>query len=197
MTDEPDDSPAPHRAHAPDHAEAWIRRFAPLVRRDATLLDVAAGHGRHARYFAARGAKVLAVDRDAGALAMLDGVEGVTTRVADLEGDPWRFERGSFDAIVVVNYLHRALLPRIVDTLASGGVLLYETFAAGNERYGRPVRADFLLREDELLEFAQPRLRVVAFEQGLLDDGRLRVVQRIAAVGRTHPWPAPLPGDGG
>lgn len=168
---------------------AWIGRFACLIPPGARVLDVAAGRGRHARFFAGRGASVVAVDRDADALAALDGVAGVATRVADLEAGASPFAHRSFDAVVVVNYLHRALFPHLLDALAPDGTLLYETFAIGNEQFGRPSNPAFLLREDELLELSRGRLTVVAFEQGLLDGDRAAVVQRIAAVGRERRWP--------
>jgi SAM-dependent methyltransferase len=181
-----------------DHSLApspWIVRFATLVPMGARVLDVAAGSGRHARLFASRGARVLAVDRDAGALASLADVEAVDTRVADLEGEAWPLAGQTFDAIVVTNYLHRALLAQLRAALAPDGVLLYETFAIGNEAYGRPANPDFLLRRDELLSLANrpPALTVVAFEQGLAErQGRAAVVQRLAAVGADRPWPPDL-----
>lgn len=179
-----------HRTLVPS---PWIERFAPLVPAGARVLDVAAGHGRHARYFAARGAHVLAVDRDANALAMSDGIAGIRTRYADLEDGPWPFAHDVFDAIVVANYLYRALLPHLLEALAPDGVLLYETFAAGNEAFGRPANPAFLLREDELLALARDRLTVVAFEQGRVDGERVAVIQRLAAVGRARRWPPMLP----
>ena len=175
---------------------AWIQRFAALVPAGARVLDVAAGQGRHARFFAERGARVLAVDIDADAFASLAGVPGVATRVADLEGDPWPFANAAFDAIVVANYLHRAALPHLLESLTPHGALLYETFAAGNEAYGRPSNPAFLLREGELLECVRDRLSIVAFEQGRIGHERVAVVQRIAAVGRARAWPPSLPAPG-
>ena len=182
-----------HDALAPS---PWITRFAPLVPAGARVLDVAAGRGRHARHFAARGARVLAVDRDSQALASLDGVDGVETLVADLEAGAWPLRTAIFDAIVVVHYLHRPSFDALLAALAPGGVLLYETFAQGNERYGRPANPAFLLAPGELLARVHGRLTVVAFEQGdeAGADAR-RVVQRIAAVGAARAWPpALLPG---
>jgi SAM-dependent methyltransferase len=176
---------------------AWIARFAALVPAGAQILDVAAGRGRHARFFAERGARVTAVDADADALATLADVSNVTTRIADLERDAWPFEDASFDAIVVANYLHRPLLPHLLATLTAGGVLLYETFAVGNEAFGRPSNPAFLLRVDELLESVRDRLTIVAFEQGrIVERDRSAVVQRVAAVGRARRWPPPLPAPG-
>jgi SAM-dependent methyltransferase len=169
----------------------WIVRFAPLVAADARVLDVAAGQGRHALFFAQRGARALAVDRDAAALATLAGAQRVETRVADLEQGAWPFAGERFDAIVVVHYLHRALLPALLDALAGDGVLLYETFARGNAAYGKPSNPAFLLEPGELLELARERLTVVAFEQGL-DASGPAVLERLAAVGRARAWPPPL-----
>jgi SAM-dependent methyltransferase len=180
--------------HDSDSPSRWIARFAPLIVPGARVLDVAAGRGRHARFLAARGAHAIAVDRDADALAHLAGVANVDARIADLEGAPWPFRDRRFDAIVVVHYLHRALFASLLDALADDGVLLYETFAVGNERFGRPSNPAFLLCRDELLERVAGRLEVVAFEQGREDDERgSRVVQRIAAVGRARSWPLALP----
>ena len=185
----------PSNPHFGLAASPWIARFAPLVRPGARVLDVACGYGRHALHFVARGAQVIAVDRDAAALATLARAPGIATCLADLEGEPWPFGEERFDAIVVSHYLHRPLLPTLRDALADDGVLLYETFALGNEAYGRPANPAFLLRPGELLEFAvaPPPLTVVAFEQGLVDlAGRPAVMQRLAAVGVARAWPPPL-----
>jgi SAM-dependent methyltransferase len=174
----------------------WIVRFASLVPRGARVLDVAAGSGRHARLFVSRGATVLALDRDSAALGQMSNVAGVETLVADLEQGAWPLAGRTFDAIVVANYLHRPVLSHLRRALAPDGVLLYETFAMGNEAHGRPANPDFLLCRDELLSLASlpPALTVVAFEQGLVDrKERKAVVQRIAAVGPARPWPPELP----
>src|SRR5262249_3422946 len=159
-----------------------------LVAPGARVLDLAAGHGRNARFLAARGARVVAVDRDAVALAALAATPGVETRVIDLEAGVWPFEGQRFDAIVVVHYLHRPLLKHILGSLADDGVVLYETFAVGNEAYGKPTNPHFLLSPGELLELTRDALTVVAFEQGVLADERTAVVQRLAAVGRGRRW---------
>jgi SAM-dependent methyltransferase len=179
--------------HADLAPSPWIVRFAPLISPGARLLDLAAGRGRHALFFAARGARVLAVDRDAAALALFASTPGVETLVADLETGTWPFAGERFDAIVAVNYLHRPLFPHLIASLADDGVVLYETFAAGNEAYGKPTNPDFLLARDELLQFAHDRLTVVAFEQGVIQGERTAVVQRLAAVGRGCRWPPALP----
>ena len=151
-------------SHTIDMPSAWVVRWAELIPRGGRVLDVASGRGRHARALAARGHPVEAVDRDAEALAALAGVPGVTVRCADLENAPWPFERGTYAGVVVANYLHRPLFPHLIDALAPSGVLVYETFALGNERYGRPSNPAFLLQPGELLEMVRGRLRVVAYE---------------------------------
>lgn len=142
------------------------------------MLDLACGSGRHVRWLASLGLHVTAVDRDAGALAPLRHVARVVQ--ADLEAAPWPLAGERFDGVVVTNYLWRPLWSALLGALADGGVLIYETFAEGNETVGRPARADFLLRHGELLEVARG-LRVVAYEDGFLEASP-RFVQRIAAV---------------
>ena len=164
-----------HDALAPS---PWVQRWTVLVPAGAQVLDVACGRGRHVRWFAERGCRVTGVDRDAEALAPLAGI--AQTVVADIERGPWPLPGRRFDAVVVTNYLWRPLLPLIVDSVADGGVLIYETFALGNETVGKPSNPDFLLRPGELLQAAMP-LRTVAFEDGSLPSPD-RFVQRIAAV---------------
>ena len=179
-----------HRELAPSE---WVVRYSELIAAGAHVLDLAAGHGRNARFLASRGARVLAVDRDASALSTFAALPGVETRVVDLEAGKWPFEGRRFDAIVAVNYLHRPLLPHLLLSLNDDGVVLYETFAAGNEAYGKPTNPDFLLAPGELLELARDALTVVAFEQGVVTRDRTAVVQRLAAVGRGRRWPPALP----
>lgn len=165
-------------SHGTGEASGWIRRWSHLVAPAAPVLDVACGAGRHMRWFAARGHAVTGVDRSAEAIAAVEGV-GETVQ-ADIENGPWPLEGRTFGAVVVTNYLWRPLMPALVASLAPGGVLLYETFAAGNETVGKPSRPDFLLRPGELLDVCKG-LRIVAFEDGFL-PGPPRFVQRIAAV---------------
>jgi SAM-dependent methyltransferase len=162
----------------------WVTRWAHLVAPGASVLDVASGRGRHARWFAARGYRVLALDRDDEALASMSAIAGIETLCADLEnGAPWPLEADrSFDAVVVTNYLHRPLFGHLIDALAPGGVLIYETFAAGNESVGKPSNPAFLLRPGELLDAVRGRLRVTAYEDGFLATPRPAFVQRICAV---------------
>ena len=180
--------------HATPGPSAWVRRHAVLIRPQARVLDLAAGHGRHARLLASLGHDVLAVDRDAAALATLAGVAGLRTRTVDLESGPWPLAGERFDAIVVANYLYRASFGAMLDALADDGVLVYETYAAGNEAFGRPANPAFLLAAGELLERVRGRLAVVAFEEGVVArEGGQAVVQRLAAVGPRHARPWRLP----
>lgn len=164
--------------HGTEAPSPWIVRWSHLVPPGGAVLDLACGRGRHLRWFAGRGHPVTGVDRDAEALA---AVQGVGERVeADIENGPWPLAGRRFAGVVVTNYLWRPLFPRILEALAPGGVLLHETFAQGNETVGKPSRPDFLLAPGELLA-AYAGLRVVAFEDGFL-DAPPRFVQRIAAV---------------
>jgi SAM-dependent methyltransferase len=171
--------------HGTEEPSDWIRRWAHLVPAGGTVLDLACGRGRHARFFAANGHAVTAVDRDADALATLQGV-GETIQ-ADIENGPWPFPGRQFDAVIVTNYLWRPLFPQILASVASGGVLLHETFALGNETVGKPSRPDFLLAPGELLRAYGGELRVEGFEDGFLEPPP-RFVQRVAAV-RERPGP--------
>lgn len=146
------------------------------------MLDVACGNGRHARFFASRGHPVEAVDRDPEVRSRLAGATGVTPRCADIEAGPWPYAGMRFAGIVVVNYLHRPLFPHLLGALAPGGVFIYETFAAGNERIGRPTNPAFLLKPGELLEVVRDRLEVIAYEALEVAEPRPAVLQRICAT---------------
>ena len=146
------------------------------------MLDVAAGHGRHARFFGERGHPVVAVDRNVSRLADLAELPEAQIIQADLEAHAWPFTAERFDGIIVTNYLHRPLLPLLADALSAGGVLIYETFAEGNERYGRPSNPDFLLREGELEEVFAPLLKVLEYEHGYIEKPKPAVRQGICAI---------------
>jgi SAM-dependent methyltransferase len=163
----------------PDEPSPWVKRFAALIPAGGTVLDLACGAGRHARLLASLGYAVEAVDDNADALAQLADVPGITTRRANLEGGPWPYYGFAFDGIVVTNYLHRPLMPHLARALAEGGVMIYETFMVGNERFGKPGNPAYLLRAGELLELFGRRFSVVAFEQGEVSRPRPAVVQRI------------------
>lgn len=159
----------------PESPSDWVVRWAPAVKR-GPVLDVASGSGRHARFFSSRGLEVVAVDREPQDIA------GVRFVQADLEnGNPWPFAGEHFGAIVVTNYLHRPLFKSLEDSLGEGGVLIYETFMAGNERFGRPSNPDFLLRPGELVA-AFSSLSVLAFEQGQVERPKPAMTQRICAI---------------
>ncbi len=177
--------------HGSDTPSPWIERWAHLLPAGGRVLDLACGRGRHVRWLAARGLAMTAVDRDADALRELAPLAQLV--VADLESGPWPLADRQFDGIVVTNYLWRPLWPQLLAALAPAGVLLYETFASGNETVGRPARPDFLLQPGELLQRCQG-LRIVAYEDGFL-DAPARFVQRVAAVraGAGTPEPARYP----
>lgn len=173
--------------HADTPPSPWIQRWTHLLPPGTTVLDVACGQGRHLRWLQARGLRVTGVDRDAQALASLQGVGELLC--ADIEDGLWPLQGRQFDAVVVTNYLWRPLWPMLLESVAPGGVLLYETFAQGNAAFGKPARPDFLLAPGELLQVCSG-WHIVAYEDGLLHDPDRRV-QRIVALrpgGAGEPW---------
>lgn len=174
--------------HGTEAPSPWVCRWTHLVPEDGSVLDVACGAGRHLRWFAGRGHAVTGVDRSPEAMTAISGVGRAV--LADIENGPWPLLGERFGAVVVTNYLWRPLLPTIVDSVAEGGVLIYETFAIGNESVGKPSRPDFLLQPGELLR-ACAGLHVVAYENGFCDHPE-RFVQRIAAL-RKRPSDDTLP----
>lgn len=169
----------------------WVRRYASLVPAGGRLLDLACGNGRHARFFAGRGHPVVGVDVDLGGVADLRGRPGFEFMQADLETGDWPFAAGSMAGIVITNYLHRPLFRRLPATLAPGGALIIDTFAAGNERFGRPRNPDFLLAAGELLHTLGRELQVVAYEHGVVRQPGPAVRQRIVAVRGSDPVQLP------
>jgi SAM-dependent methyltransferase len=173
--------------HGPSPTSAWVARWSHLLHKGCTVLDVACGQGRHMRHFAALGHTVLGVDRNAEAIAALAPFGD--TLCADLENGPWPLAGRTFGGVVVTHYLWRPLWPHLLDSLAPDGVLIYETFSAGNESVGKPSRPDFLLQRGELLTVCKD-LTIVAFEEGFLDPPE-RFVQRIVAIRERRDTPTP------
>src|SRR5471032_2719850 len=176
-----------------DLVSPWVQRFAPLIP-GGEVLDLASGSGRHSRHLAQLGYSVLAVDRDAAALALAAGND-ITTSEIELEapGAVWPFGPDRFAGIVITNYLHRPLIPAMLASLAPHGVLIYETFAEGNAQFGKPSNPAFLLHPGELLTWAREHdLRVVAFEDGVTVAPKAAMVQRICAVKQEFPRVAAL-----
>jgi len=174
--------------HGAGDPSAWVERFAALLPR-GEVLDLACGSGRHARLLAALGHPVLALDRDPAALAQAAG-PGIATLACDLEDGitPWPFAPARFAGIVVTNYLHRPLMADLARSLAPDGLLIYETFSAGNEAYGKPSNPAFLLGEGELLALAAALgMRVLAYEDGYTGSPRPAMVQRLCAAGPEFP----------
>ena len=179
-------------SHGLELPSAWVQRWAHLVKPQGVVLDVACGRGRHARWFYERNHALAMVDISQNAIDSIAGTipfpgDRYEAVVADIENGPWPFAGRQFDAVVVTNYLWRALMPTLLASLAPGGVLIYETFTQGNETVGKPSRPDFLLRTGELLEVCRG-LRIVAFEDGFHagpEGHSARFVQRIAAVRET------------
>lgn len=172
--------------HGTENPSAWVQRWTHLIAPDSRVLDVACGAGRHMRWLAEQGHRAQGVDRNPDAVAMAQAFG--TALCADIENGPWPFTDQTFGAVVVTHYLWRPLLPAIVQSLAPGGVLIYETFAVGNETVGKPSRPDFLLQAGELLRVTEG-LHTVAYEDGF-ETAPERFMQRIVAV---RPLPSQAP----
>lgn len=185
-------------AATPPHADAalppsdWVARFLGLVPPGGPVLDVAAGGGRHTGLARAAGHPVTAVDRDLSGLARFAADDAVELVQADLEAGPWPFAGEEFAGVIVTNYLHRKLFPALAAAVAPGGVLIYETFALGNEALGKPSNPDFLLRDNELIDAFARDLVVVAYEHGRIERPRPAIVQRLAARRPRHSQAAKL-----
>lgn len=182
----------------PGGPSAWVSRFLPAAPpAGGRVLDLAAGGGRHVVLARGRGWTVVAADRETAALdALAAADDGILPCEIELEsGDPTAAlnrcaSGGPFDAVIVANYLYRPLLPLLPGLLAPDGLLLYETFMAGNEALGRPRNPDFLLRPGELLSAFGDSLTTVAFEQGYVAAPTPRVVQRYAGTHGTPVLPS-------
>lgn len=168
----------------------WVVRWLALLPRGSAILDVACGTGRHTRYALDQGHSVVAVDRNEKALSGLASTARVAVIEADIEGAQWPLPARKFDAVIVTNYLHRPLFPSLIDAVSESGLLIYETFAKGNERFGRPANPEFLLETGELLGRVGPSLRVLGFEDIYVDSPKQALVQRICAAGKNFAWPA-------
>ena len=164
----------------PLNVSPWVSRWSSLIPAGGKVLDLACGTGRHSVYLAGLGHPVLGVDRDMSLSSPYHGIEGVEWLEADLEAAPWPLADRQFQGILVSRYLHRPLFEPLLAALSPGGVLIYETFAMGQARYGRPRNPVHLLMRGELLEWVRGRLRVLAYED-VDEPERKRCMQRICA----------------
>lgn len=171
----------PARNYDGSDVSHWVLEHSPLVRANGSVLDIAAGRGRHSRWFLSQGHTVVAVDLNISGLSDRAGDPMLEVVEADLENAPWPFGGRVFEGIVVTNYLWRPLFPIIQEALSPGGVLIYETFGVGNEKFGRPSNPDFLLREGELPE-AFKGLEPVAYFHGFVETPKPAIVQKFCAV---------------
>lgn len=165
----------PHHAALPP--SPWVTRWSAQIVRAGTVLDLACGAGRHARWLSSQGFRMVAVDRDLS--GFVNPPAGTELMEADIENGPWPLAGRRFDGIVVTNYLHRPLFPVLIESLAAGGVLIYETFAVGNERFGKPSNPDFLLRTGELLDVAAGELKVLGYEDIQVETPAPAMIQRL------------------
>ena len=170
-----------------NNPSVWVKKWSHLIRDKGYVLDLACGYGRHSLMLARSGYYVVSVDKDYKKILDLHrkcefGLLGrISLLCADLERKYWPLMQIKFDGIIVTNYLFRPHLPRLIDSLRENGILIYETFAIGNERFGRPSNPTFLLQDDELLRLVKGRLKVVAFEQGEVVTPKPACIQRICA----------------
>ena len=163
----------------------WVIRFASQVKSRGTVLDLACGGGRNGRWFLKAGHRVTFLDRDISALADLENNQQAEVLCADLEhSTPFPLGGQTFDSVIVTNYLHRDILGDICDAVALGGLLLYETFGTGNETYGRPRNAKFLLQPGELIKTVGAHFDILGYEHGLRRMPSPAIIQRVAAVKR-------------
>ncbi len=161
---------------------AWVKRFAPMIPLQGKVLDLACGSGRHTRLLTDMGAEVVAVDREISLLGDIARLTAVEAIQADIEMGEWPLAGRVFVGIVVTNYLHRALFPMLLSSLIPNGVLIYETFAQGNEKFGKPSNPNFLLHPGELLKEVDGKAKVLAYEDLVVNEPRPAAVQRICAI---------------
>ena len=178
------------KPHQELEVSPWVVRWLRLAAPGSSVLDVACGAGRHTRLAAGKGHKVVALDRDADALAGLDELPGVRTVQADIETGKWPLAGQKFDVVMVTNYLYRPLFAVLMQSVSENGLLIYETFARGNERFGRPSNPDYLLEAGELYDRVKPGLRVLGYEDVPVESPKPAMVQRICACGPRFRWPA-------
>ena len=171
-------------------ASAWVTQHAPKIPRGGRVMDYACGHGRHTFWLASQGYEVLAIDQNQDALAAIAEKADqlglpVKTQVIDLEENNWSLAGSehakAYDGLIVTNYLYRPFLPRLPELLKDHGVLIYETFAQGNEVFGKPSSPDFLLCPNELLGFGR-NMQILAYEDLEIHSPKRACIQRICAV---------------
>jgi SAM-dependent methyltransferase len=174
--------------HGTEAPSLWIQRWSHLAKPQSHVLDLACGAGRHMKYFQGLGHHCTGVDRSKEALA--EACANGQVIEADIEGGTWPLSDRVFDVVIVTNYLWRPLMPRILECLAPDGLLIYETFALGHEKFGKPSRPDFLLKPGELLQTCA-QLHVIAYEDGYWDQPA-KCVQRIVAAQKVNDLPHPF-----
>ena len=161
----------------------WVRRFYDQIPKNGLILDLAGGSGRHTRFLTQKGFKLLLLDNDIAKAKHLQDVENIVLMEYDLEdGNALPFPKSSFQGVVVTNYLYRPIFPQLLDLLDDGGILIYETFAVGNEKYGRPTNPDYLLKSGELISLVSSQMRIIAYEECLVGRPAKAYVQRITAA---------------
>ena len=163
--------------------EEWVKKHIHLIPEKSTVADIACGKGRHTRLLLRRGFFVVAFDKDVSGLRDIPPTPNLRVVEVDLEADNECLKHPKeFSAIIVVNYLHRPLFDNLIHALKPGGILIYQTFMVGNERYGRPHNTDYLLKENELSTRLEAEFRIIEFDQGYIEYPKPAVIQKICAT---------------
>tara|TARA_Y100001970_G_C14259923_1_gene879517 strand:+ start:15129 stop:15680 length:552 start_codon:yes stop_codon:yes gene_type:complete len=164
-----------------DQPSEWVMRFSNYITPKSKVLDVACGSGRHSSLMLSLGHRVTSIDIDVSGLFYLKRQSNLRIIETDLENKPWPLGKEKFQAIIVTNYLYRPLIPQLVNSLSTNGLLIYETFAKGNEVFGRPRNPKYLLDRGELISFFSDKLNIIAYEDLEVISPRKSVKQRICA----------------
>lgn len=159
----------------------WVKRFAKKIDKNGKVLDLACGQGRHTSLMLSLGYTTVAADINLSGIDSLNKHKNLELMQVDLEQDPWPFEKKAFSGIIVTNYLHRPLFKNILSALTPNGILIYETFADGNQEYGHPQNANYLLKRGELILKVFPELTILAYEDLIVQKPRPAAVQRVCA----------------
>ena len=158
-----------HRGKTAGEPEPFLASMLSRIPRGIAL-DAAAGRGRNAFALARASVKVVAVDFSTEAMRIL----AANARAAQLPVwpvvahlDSFHLKDESFDAIVNINFLDRALFPNFARALRSGGVLIAETFLIDQATIGHPRNPLFLLGHGELRALANG-LEIEEYREGLV-----------------------------
>ena len=161
------------------HSEWIFNQIESLkIKKKINLLDFASGNGRNCIPLSKNNIIVTAIDKDQEKLNNYKNLNNINTICFDLEtNEEWPLVREYFDVIIVVNYLYRPKIKKLIKLLKKNGLLFYETFSLGNEKYGSPKNPNFLLKDKELLEIFCQDLLPLSFYDGQSNCGKMGIKQ--------------------